>query len=308
MINGVENLALAGAGIGAAIGAAGEVYSQYRLAREARSFTQVSGDLITPPTTMQRVGRAATSTLIIYGTFIGFFNGDAWANPPQQVKTVEPAIGVVVDHSGATLDGEVPAIEQIDSVIKGMVSTGIDLNVLVADSGEIKPVKPADVSSEEPFGDARLDLGLQTALNSVATQRTAVTDELPKSNALVVLTNGNGIGDVGVVTQRAKDIGTPVSIVNVESSVQDPAVQQQLQAVAEQTGGAYWNISSADGSEIAQEIAKELVDQQLPEKTHGDSPIKKIIGGLGIAGMGIAFWNRRHEPIRNGQRNIKENK
>src|ERR1035438_989817 len=167
---------------------------------------KISGFLIriTPPIAL---GTGLTAALFTAG----------FANPPE---TTAPApIEVVVDHSGATdlsIDGApvLPAINKIADSFKAS-SDYYDIEAYIDTGGQTYTEKISNVDSLFLGGYAPLDDGTNKALEQAAVAKNTGKS---KNSALVVITNGNPIGDPGIIIAEADKSKTPVYVVNVENS------------------------------------------------------------------------------------------
>lgn len=249
-----------------------------------------------------RKSRVLGSAAVI-GAFIGLTGGLVWQyNAPPEAE--QPSVELVIDYSGATgstSDGEAP-VETTNKVVSMFAERDgddFDVRAFVARSGDDNEYEPKDVFKLTPFGEAPLERALNSALNqiTVTTQET-LTEQEDSGSAIVVVTHGNTVGSSTSIAERAQE-KTPVFIVNVEEGISE-ASQASLEAVAEATGGEYWN---ADEDNIVEEVAAVIKDMEPPKQeldpAHGlgERILAGVFAGLGVAKLHELIQRRKNEPL-----------
>ncbi len=286
-----------GASAGLAAGAAADVVAARAISRERATLVEAWG----PDTIEYPSADGVRSTLRVLGpmaltgALVGGMLGAAWA-PEVTPAAPRSQLEIVIDHSGATAIGEPAAVTAINAVAERFAGAKFATEAVVARSGEVRIIKTGDVSHDAPFGDAQLDQAVQTALDNV--QRAREQGKLKpqeKTAGTLVVTNGNSIGNPATVIDRAKAEGASVSIVNVEKDSAGATVSD-LQKIAADTGGTYWNSADADPAKIYNKIAPTVTPGRTEEK-HPTNWLKRALGTLPVITLPLMYRWRRRMPV-----------
>lgn len=257
-------------------------------------------------TTAQRIGRFVTRPLPLVAAATAGLNVYAYA--PHAQETIAPNLEVVVDHSGGTAIAEKnqePAANKINMVVKLLDdSERFAGKAIVAQSGQETPMRLTSVLANEPFGAARMDVALSQALSAATNEQSAQLDVRGRpSSAVVVLTDGAAIGKPDVVKGAAQqkvgafEVATPVFVINSDAKV-DPSIKKDLQTIAKDTGGKYWDINTKDN--IPAHIADQLSDGTNPEEQKPSKLVEKSLGGVLLLGLVSLGLKRREYLVARG--------
>ncbi|HTB48939.1 MAG TPA: hypothetical protein VK712_02555 [Verrucomicrobiae bacterium] len=222
----------------------------------------------------------------------GWVSNSLHANQP-------PALEVVVDRSGATalaLDGK-PVIGQIDGLVTQLHGLQhVTAQAEVASFGGVSQPEPLkDVKATQATGDAPLGEATGIALGR------AGLGASKHDAAVVVLTNGNSIGSPkDIASQEAKaHESTPIFIVNVEGA--GSSATSDLRAIAQETGGRYWDAHNSSVKTIAQDVQSSL------SAGHQEKPVEqpanwtdRIFGGIALLAAAGYYRRRRSYALGKG--------
>ncbi len=302
-----ENASYIGAAVGYTAGLVAESRAAAQVAANEQQLAAVWGAEVVGQSTHQasrlrRLGVAAVSALALGGGIAGALNGEAWATQTEQAAP--PFVGVVVDRSGATAfsgpDANAQAPNQQIDRIAGIFTEedGIKTEGFVAVAGEVRPTRVDQLNSVSPSGDAPIGQALTVAMGRIGEQRAKAGAIAPKS-AIVVTTNGNTLGDPATIAAAAKANNTPVYVVNVEGA-SDPTAVTQLQEVAKQTGGQYWDVNSQNTDKMRGTIQKKLEDSEVFDTGNSRSswPKRVAYAAASAAFLGVGYQGRRKMTLR----------
>jgi hypothetical protein len=299
----LEHLPAVAAVTGAMAGAALDLVAQHSIAQNREAMNEALPDLAEhyEPTRGRRVIRAVGSVTAAVTSLAFLANANVWA-PEAADQVSPPGIELVVDYSGATGIIDDGAAAKTEAEYVGVFGALPDVNVeaLVASGGVFETMRPADIANETPAGDAPLTEATQSALDKARLVKTeALRENTPKTMGIVVLTNGNSIGEPEVVIATANETGTPVYVVNVDNGQGDPAVAEGLKTITEKTGGAFWTASTTNSAAVSQEVRGSLEGSLMPEKEQDQSvklPDRILTGALGLLTVAYVF-NRRKRTM-----------
>lgn len=252
------NLIPYGAGV-AGYAAAGAV--DYALQQRTAANRQPNGEIhedTLPPidSTRHFIGRAALSPLAVTGGLaVGL---TVFSLMPAEATPATEQVTVVVDGSGASAysvsaEGVAPA-ETFGALLPLLESAAepADVRVLFASEGQISDLTVEAAQAERPLGDAPLADALTMALGSA---------ESGNTTQLVVLTDGNSIGDTEAIINQSNKSGVPVSIVAANETT-DETERAAFTQIAEATGGSF---------QIAEEVSPEMVADLLIDGEAADA-------------------------------------
>ena len=302
MIGGTENLPFVVAGISATAGAMTDLAMQYWLTSKRTRAAEIYGqDVIArSPRRVSRIGRMASSSILFTTASAGYVNTVAWQEEAAP-QIIDPVVEVVVDRSGGTAVGDNPAAPQIDLLLRELADSDLDTEAIVTSLGDTETMELDEALAQRPFGDANLAQAMITALDSAQNRKIDKTEEsgLTANAAIIAVTNGNRLtaeGTAADLIEQARRIPAPITIVNVTSNVRELGVAEELEAIAEETGGEYFDIEE-DGSVVIERVAEDLVDRQQAPNETGNQWKVKVFGALLIAGTIACIFHRRREPI-----------
>lgn len=306
-------------GVAGVVGyAAGQVLDNLAVERAARAHESVnqSWDLALANTNVvlpraslaQRTGRRVVAPLaIVLGVGTGL-SADAWMPNSAPTFSSVPHLELVVDHSGATglpVNGS-PVTGEINTVVNQFSATHkISTEALVATNGTVVPLRVDQVSANRAFGEAKLADATEQALDRTAEVTPVLGDQGEKRDAaILVITNGNPIGQTAqVVAATKQQHNTPIFVVNVEGAGAEAATTQSLEAIAQQTGGQYWDAHQSNLSEVSKAVEKTVVATETDDNNgNSDKNVLKVLGALLLVGAEEIFRRRRGMPYdRNAQ-------
>lgn len=290
----IEYMPYIGAAAGALAGSAADMLAQHQHAQDQEALTGVLGDIAhdqPKEPIMSRIRRAGGATLLIAGATVGALNGLAWQ--PEASQSLPPTLGVVVDHSGAVQAND-EVLQSVNGIAEVFDNKSFDATAYVAVGGEVLPMQPSKVSGSAPFGEAPLSQAMTTAFgeNQKERERTGNANK----TGIVAIVNGNEIGAPDAVIATAKAQGnTAIFAVNVEGDA-NPTAVQDLQRIAKETGGAYFDVQSDNTKKMAGKVQDTLEKNQFMQDQPNRWPLKIFAGALGVGTIFTAFRNRRKEP------------
>lgn len=305
-----------GVGIGLAVGAAGMWDIKRNLATN-RSKDEVAEafDVSAPASLRKRIITPALAVLALSGVGGGLVEM-ALRNDTPDAKTY-PSLGIVVDHSFEVSEkqyGGDGSVKKIDSLAAKIASNpNLDTDVYLS-HGEI--YKPADKASEikkdgkgsSPSGSQSMIKPTADALKNAFGQSGAKIAKPSSKNevepvntaAVLVVTDGNTIGNPKVVTNMSKAYGGIrfyIADSGSKSRSSDLNTAVQLKKIARETNGEYWRISENNSSSIEKTITDTLKPRvvEVEESKQG-----WIIGALGAAVLitgGSLWWSMRDDTF-----------
>lgn len=246
---------------------------------------------------LQRVGsfvanRVLAPTAIVLGAAAGI-EAIAWSDSTVQDPS-QPTIELLVDHSGATAYNlqHKPVIKQINTIASQFDNATGTIKATTASAGEFREMSIADVANDQATGPAPLPDALTNVLSHLSSSDGATATTKAGERSVVVITNGNAIGNPKAIAKAAQAAYTHVYVVNVEAKQQQkPEVTADLMAVATQTKGQYWEAAQANVAALAKQVESTV----SPGQRHEAMPYRGLLTGLGaVATLGAAgFWMRR---------------
>jgi len=225
----------------------------------------------------------------------------AWLNNEAPKSNQEPTLQAVYDLSGQTLyDGAFAREQTINKDFVG--NQKMLVNVTLArggsfEDGNLTPSNIANFSKNSPLGRTGSSLpnaftaALGSSVNSaIPTQSNVIgANKNEATGAVLVVTDDNPIGSVSSVVSAAKEDNARVYVANVGDQTDLNA--KNLQAIAQETGGKYWNAESHT-AEVAKKIVSDITpSEKLPNNSNNDwqNWLKglDIIDGLAFVGLVI---------------------
>lgn len=288
-----------GAGVGVAIGAAGEHVLQKKVSEERQPLNEILGDTageIAPSTGLNRLGRKVLGPVAVACAIAGGANGLAWQEGGDvEIKT---QLQIVVDRSGSTgregLDGQKPAT-LIDNIITEFAEhKETKTNIVIGKGGEVLKRTSDQVLRQRPIGDAPMRRAFRSAVDNISS--TKVTGDNTK-NAVVVITNGNAFGETESVLDTAKDANISVFVKNVNNFTDGTKIQQ-MREIAQKTGGVYLD-NTTDPEKMYEQVkdkANGRVNAQEAGAKH-EVPEKIFTGLLSLFVVGAVARARRRMPL-----------
>ncbi len=220
----------------------------------------------------------------------------AWLNSSPPTSTQEPTLQTVYDLSGQTLyDGAFAREQTINKDFIG--NQKMRVNVTLArggsfEDGSLTPSNIANFSKYSPLGRTGSSLpnaftaALGSSVNSaIPTQSNVIgANKNEAAGAVLVVTDDNPIGPVSSVVSAAKEDNARVYVANVGDQTDLNA--KDLQTIAQETGGKYWNAES-HVAEVANKIISYInPSAKLPDNNNNDG--QNLLKGLDIID-GLAF-------------------
>ncbi len=293
----MEFLPLAGAGVGYAAGQ----FAEYRAVANIEGHSAALANVwqhareAIAPSRAKQVGAKALAPLALVGGLAGFANTAAWI-PEEGPELVPPTVAVVIDHSYATTLDEGKAHKQIDSVAEVFADTeSVKAQAVIAGGGVFELAKITDVAKDEPFGAAPMPQAFNAALEQVTAANQQKAGKIGEStNAIVVATNGNGIGAPDEVISRANEAGIPVFVVNAEGKATNPAAGEEFKEIAKQTQGKVWTTDQKNLDEVVEDITKKLVPSTEKDPTTADW-IERLVYAIGFTTLLPVLYRRRSQ-------------
>jgi len=246
----------------------------------------------------------------VFGGVLLAVNAYAWAPESTDAEQSPPTLEIVIDHSGATglAIGDKPVVSQINSIVSQFVDVdNLKVEAIVSSAGTETPMRIKKVSSSEPFGVADLPSAMDMAL-SRASELAPVQEngESKASAGVLLITNGNTGGKPKAVLAKAKQnlhesgVTTPIFVVNVEGSKASRTVTEDLKTIAEKTGAQYWAADIDNLSSVAEDVRKTVIADTGKEDSGSDKLPLRILGGVGVLGLGNLYRKRRNMPFGTG--------
>ena len=162
--------------------------------------------------------------------------------------------------------------------------TNLDVKAeaLVASDGRVKSTSIDKVEGFTPFGDAPLAEATGLGL-----------DKAGQNGEVLILTNGNSLGDTDKLAEQAEKTNAKVFVVNIENGDQANTLTDE-QKLAESTGGKYWNANEASLANVADDVHETLIPAATVHEDGSDKwPIIPFAGMilLGAAGYSVRKSN-----------------
>jgi len=216
---------------------------------------------------------------------IATFGGlEAYSFVQERTNLKGASTELVVDDSGSAAN----VLGQVQQVVGQFDS--LNPETLVGNVGQTIPMHSSDFKSFSetakgtPAGTADLYGDTSQALSKLA--------ENSKNNSqtkgdVVVITNGNSLGNVKNLANTANGQGSKVFVVNVERSGTPTNVISDLKYLSKTTGGKFWNANSANVGQVASDVKATASPEQNNIPPTDEWPIRisgfmSLLGGLGI--------------------------
>lgn len=239
----------------------------------------------------QWIGRNAMAPLTMLVAGAAGMAAYAYARDPQVVvPPTQPKLEMVVDHSGATslaLDGT-PSVVEVNKLAREVTDQNIQGEALVAGNGKVQAMPIKKVGKNTPFGPAPLEQATSLALDK------STANAVKGQNSVLVITNGNSVGDTKKLAAKAEHNQTPVFVVNVEGANKTPHdLKGDLQSLAKGTGGQYWDANKGNLTEVADSVQATLSPAEVKSSKSFPWPVIEFGALLAVAGAG--FFRRRSQ-------------
>lgn len=216
---------------------------------------------------------------------------ETYAFMPDGTKAGAPSgLEVVVDHSGDTIFevGGVAPVFEINNLVGQFSEKNLVTEGIVANSGRVRSMKLAEVKADKPFGDAPLAQATQLALDKAGLQLKQ------RSAGILIITNGNKVGNQEALAAQASAHKTPVFIVNVESAQKnDPALTAGFKKLTKTSEGKYWDANAVNLNDVAKDVKKTLVPKETTVPIPNRTPLKVVGAALLLAG--VEFLRKRKD-------------
>lgn len=298
----MEHLPLIAPAAAYAAGFGADLIAQKQMEQSNVAVTESLHELGThqPQGMVRRLGRAAISTSALIGIPVGLTIGLAWQGETP-VKRQLPIVEVVIDASGATAsaDNGKPAQDIYNYAYAIDGESKVKTEAYISSGGSFQQGTIDMLTIDTPQGGGDLPAAATSALNGSNTVKAeALNGESNQAVGIVVLTNGNTIGDPNDIINKAQPTKTPVYVVNVETKVRDQAKNEALKVIAEQTGGQYWTVADTNPEEVAGKVADNLKQVTTREK-HAKQPNwpLRLVSLATLALIPLAARRRRREPV-----------
>ncbi len=261
-----------------------------------------------------RVGNLAVTPLALAGSVALALNMYAWVPEASADEQSPPTLEVVVDHSGATglaIGGE-PVVNQINKVVSQFVKVdNLKVEAIVSSSGTETAMRINKVATSEPFGVADLPAAMNLALSRASELAPVQANgESQASAGVLLITNGNSAGKTKSVVTKAQQnqveagVTTPIFVVNVEGAKASQAVTDDLKAIAKKTGASYWAADTDNLASVAKDVRETIVNDTNNDSNGSDKTPVKILGIVGVLGIGSLFRSRRNMPFGRGLKGV----
>lgn len=277
----------------------------WQLAAEAMATDEITE---TRTEILRRGARRVVAPLALAGASVCLVNTLAWAPASTAIEQTPATLEIVVDHSGATniaIEGE-PVVMQINKVVAEFDDSKLTTNVTVARSGTQKTVPISEVSQDLPFGDANMQEATSLALSRTAkVMPVSEGDKLKRNAGVLVITNGNTIGDpLTVVTEAVSQYGgelkTPVFIVNVEGDKAGPQITEDLQMIAKASDAKYWDAEKSNLQTVVSDVRETITAREVSTKAKENRLPLRGAGILVFATAAAYFASRGLTPFGKG--------
>lgn len=289
----------AAAASGYAVGTALDLLALRRHDKTAEPLNEMLPNAVPMHSERRRMGKIVSGVgalCMSAGAFIGLA-------VEGQSQSVQPAtVQVVVDHSGPTtrsFNGQSAYNTENQFITKFDTEINASTNYLSSKLGTFSILSKGQVLKETAYGDANLHDAISSALKQTAKVETSYLKEKNNRNTgIVVLTNGNNIGDSKSILDEATAQGkTPIFVVNVRAQNKNQDTVKNLQDIAVKSGGKYWDSKTADAENIASAVEKTIQPTvEKKAKKHPGAPLYLALAGICL-GAGAAQL-RRNATVR----------
>jgi len=252
---------------------------------QSRSFAYRAGHFA--------VTRLLAPTALVLGAASGIETA-AWV-PGTTQDPSQPTVELLVDHSGATAHNlqHKPVIKQINTIAGQFNSPTSNIKATTASAGEFREMSISEVANDPATGPAPLPDALTNVLSKLSSADRATATSKAGERSVVVITNGNAVGNPTAVAHAAQTAYTHVYVVNVEAKQQqNPQITNELMTIAKQTKGQYWEADQANAKNIADQVQATVT----PNQRRDDNPYRvplAALGGMGALGAAGFFARRK---------------
>lgn len=233
----------------------------------------------------------------------------AWLSNEAPKGTLTPTLQEVIDYSGQTAyDGGSNKEHEINKSLIGMNKMDVNVTLGVGGSfqeGHISAKSIQNVNKYKPIGITSMPIAFNVALGNsvnsdVPVQSNVIGANKNKSGAILVVTDDDPIGSVSNVVAMAKQDSAKVFIANVGDQTDSDA--KDLQLIAKETGGKYWNANS-NTSNVANKIVSDITPagEKIPNANNNDwkNWLKVLDVGSALAFVGITLNSAKYVFKRN---------
>lgn len=261
----------------------------------AKQSDSINEPTKTEPKKREILVRAISSTAV--RTALAFsvaatFGIEAYTLTQPDAPTANPNLELVVDDSGSVSN----VLPQVKKVVSQFDS--VNPETLIGNLGLSIPTKSKKFNSfvdnpkiALPAGDAPLYDQTNFALGRIV--ENSKNTNTQGNGEVVVVTNGNRIGDINSIIGQAKEQQSKVYVVNVERDGTSSTTLTNLHKLAYKTGGKFWsaNVSNLDS------VAKSVKTNTTPQKEHVQEQNQlpyQILGLFPLIVAGSMYFNRRN--------------
>jgi hypothetical protein len=288
---------LSGAAIGAIGGAAVDYYSARLFALKNSQASNpehepLEGEIVELPpmeseTFVVRSRNKAfeyASVLVCAGAIAGGSIGCLMSPSPRAHEEVHTKIGLVADNSGRALDnfkGE-PADLTIYKYFSELSnSDNLRVSPFLTSQGQDQPTTTKKYLESIPLGGAALDTG--------------INDTLTGNKAVIILSADSPIGvssetsSISNVVASAQASNERVFVLNVDVGAKNNATDTQLNDLANETDGKYYEATSTNPEEFVKDIEKYILPSESEISTHVDSDKSPYVLFLVLSAAGLVL-------------------
>jgi len=296
----IEILPEVGAIVGYTAGQLAEQKARHDIARNGQALLGAHEEVTVDGADKQSLFRRATASLALMGAITGFAAAEA-AKPATAKIQENPTLVTVIDHSFGT--GQNGHVERIND-IAGVVINNRTLRVrpMLAHNSSQESVKDEQaIDNDTPYGSpsvrsatsAALDTAYNNSLHGEAPKQ--LGSEVKRNSGVLVVTDGNSLGSAHSVIEAADEHDNmPIFIANVGQA--SKAEIKAMQAIAEQTGGQYWQ-AKHNAQAIASKINKTISPRAIhPERSLSDRLPYALIA-LTALGTAAGFFRRYRRTL-----------
>ncbi|MBC7708094.1 hypothetical protein H7Y63_02640 [Polaromonas sp.] len=231
-------------------------------------------------------------------------------NPDSDTR-VKPTLEIAVDHSGQTShprEGE-PTIGAINDVLGQFDGKRAHVRTFVSRLGVVEETSRLDsvIKETNTIGASDLETATKRSLDAT-TDIYAVNGPggRKRSTAVVVITNGQSVGDPNTLIPQANLDKTPIYVVNVPSKTSRPETIEGLKATAAATGGQYWEVTDKM-PDVAKTVENSVTGYVSKGSESGNKRLLKIFSLLTGLGTAAAFSKTRYPLPGSSSKAVKAN-
>jgi hypothetical protein len=297
---------LIGGGAGAAIGAAADTYAVHKMSKSQEEFhlptveAAIEADQAEANDEDQKRSRLAflkglggktvrLALPVVVGVSVGML-ADVFT--PQHLPNNQAKIELVVDDSGA-VESVLPQVQEIVSqfdttnnqTIVGNVGSPVQMKANTFTSW-------SNSGAGSPAGAAPLSEQVSLAFNQLV-QSDSQTE--PTKSALVIVTNGNSIGNLAQIENQAAKENVVVDPINVERKGTSPGLVKGLENLAGDTDGKFYDVNASNLSHVAKSVRANIVPNQLPAPDQDQVPL--LIGSFALMFAGKVMYSNRRKYL-----------